>query len=64
MNRIKELRKKYGFSQEDLAEKFDVDRVTISRWENGINDPSNDALKVLASLFNVSVLIIFVVSRR
>ena len=55
MNRIKELRKKYQFSQEDLAEKFDVDRVTISRWENGINDPSNDALKALASLFNVSV---------
>jgi repressor LexA len=55
MNRIKELRKKYNYSQEDLAEKFDVDRVTISRWENGINDPSNDALKVLASLFNVSV---------
>lgn len=55
MNRIKDLRKKYGFSQEDLAEKFDVDRVTISRWENGINDPSNDALKELASLFGVSV---------
>lgn len=55
MNKIKELRKKYNYSQEDLAEKFDVDRVTISRWENGINDPSNDALKELASLFGVSV---------
>lgn len=55
MNRIKELRKTYNISQEKLAEEFEVERATISRWENGKTDPSNDDLLKLAQYFKVSL---------
>ena len=48
MNRIKELRKSFNLSQEKLAEEFDVERATISRWENDKTDPSNEDLIMLA----------------
>ncbi len=35
--KIMQLRKKNGMSQENLAEKLSVSRQTISRWENGIS---------------------------
>ena len=41
-----ELRKANGWSQEDLAEKTDVSRQAISRWENGTALP--DAQKSIA----------------
>ena len=55
MNRIKELRKSFNLSQEKLAEEFDVERATISRWENDKTDPSNEDLIKLAQYFKVSV---------
>ena len=55
MNRIKELRKSFNLSQEKLAEEFDVERATISRWENDKTDPSNEDLLKLAQYFKVSV---------
>ena len=55
MNRIKELRKSAKLSQEELAEKFGVERATISRWENQKHDPSIADLVRLADYFNVTV---------
>ena len=55
MNRIKELRKSFNLSQEKLAEEFEVERATISRWENDKTDPSNEDLLKLAQYFKVSV---------
>lgn len=55
MNRIKDLRKSARFSQEELAEKFGVERATISRWENHKHDPSISDLVQLATFFNVSI---------
>lgn len=48
------LRKAYGLSQEDMAEKLNVSRQAISRWENGTALP--DALNILqiSKLFNVT----------
>lgn len=48
------LRKEKGWSQEDFAEKLDVSRQAISRWENGSALP--DALNILriSKLFNVT----------
>lgn len=34
---IKELRKEKGFTQEQFAEKFNVSRRTVSRWETGVS---------------------------
>ena len=49
------LRKRAGLTQLDLAEKLNVSRQAISRWEVGIAVPSTDNLKVLGELYGVPV---------
>ena len=41
---LKELRKEKGMTQEQLAEKLNVSRRTVSRWETGNNMPDLDLL--------------------
>ena len=31
------LRKKYGWSQEELAERLDISRQSVSKWERGVS---------------------------
>ena len=50
-----ELRTKAGLSQDELAEKLFVTRQAVSRWENGETVPNTETLKLLSSLFNVSI---------
>ena len=47
---IKELRKKLGLTQQELADKIGVARVTIARWETGQKKPSNLAKRQLVRL--------------
>ncbi len=54
-NKILELRKKSGFSQEELGEKVDVTRQTISNWELNETQPNPNQLKLLSQALNVSV---------
>ncbi len=54
--KIRELRKINGMSQEYLAEQMEVSRQSISKWENGLSEPSSDKLFKLANIFNVSVI--------
>lgn len=49
------LRKKNMLSQEDLAEKLNVTRQTVSKWELGQTKPDMDKLVEMSKLFNVSV---------
>ena len=49
------LRKQNGFTQMELAEKLNVSRQAISRWEVGTAAPSTDNLKELSNLYDVSV---------
>ena len=49
------LRKQNGLTQMDLAEKLNVSRQAISRWEVGTAAPSTDNLKELSNLYDVSV---------
>ena len=49
------LRKKHKLSQKELAQKFNVNQNTISRWENGDRQIDLDTLIKLASFFNVSI---------
>jgi transcriptional regulator with XRE-family HTH domain len=51
---IRRLRKGSGYSQEQLAEKIDKCKQTISKWENGETRPGQDSVKKLAELFTVS----------
>ena len=54
-NKIMELRKKNGLSQEELAEKIGVARQTISKWELGETSPDLNQAKELSKVFNVSL---------
>ena len=45
MNRLKELRKEKGLTQDDLAELLEVTKVTIFNWENGVSSIKPDRLK-------------------
>ena len=53
--KIKELRKKKGLTQEELATGLNVVRQTVSKWEKGISVPDADALVKIADIFGVSV---------
>lgn len=49
------LRKAKGLSQMKLAEKMNVSRQAISRWETGAAIPSSENLKYLSDLYSVSL---------
>lgn len=48
------LRKQKGLSQEELANKIDVTRQTISKWENGTTIPDLEKLVKLSEVFEIS----------
>lgn len=52
---ILELRKKKGLSQEQLGEKVNVTRQTISNWELNETSPNPEQLKLLSSVLEVSI---------
>lgn len=53
--KLQELRKNRGLTQEELAEALYVSRTAISKWESGRGYPSIDSLKEIASYFSVSI---------
>ena len=53
--KLKELRSLKGLTQKELADKLHVSFQTVSKWENGENEPDITTLKELATLFNCSV---------
>lgn len=54
-NKILTLRKKASLSQEQLAEKLNVTRQTISKWELNETSPDIRQAKQLSQIFNVSL---------
>ncbi|MCR5596399.1 MAG: helix-turn-helix domain-containing protein [Lachnospiraceae bacterium] len=53
-DKIIELRKKNGWSQEELAEKLDVSRQSISKWESAQSMPDMNKILKLSEIFGVS----------
>lgn len=51
--RLKELRKKAGYTQDDLARKTGVSKRTIHNWEDGVSSIKSDRLKTLCEIFDV-----------
>ena len=49
------LRRKAGLSQEELAEKLDVSRQAVSKWESGTARPDVDRLQALARFYGVTM---------
>lgn len=52
--KLQTLRQQKGLSQEQLAERLEVSRQSVSKWESGQSRPDMDKLVVLAELFGVS----------
>ena len=55
MNRIKDLRKRKGISQLELAQLLGVTQQAVSGYEKNISQPDIDSLKMLSDYFNVSI---------
>ena len=49
------LRKSAGLSQEELGNKLDVARQTVSKWELGETTPEMDKLVKMSEIFNISL---------
>lgn len=54
-SRLYELRKRYGLSQEKLAEALNVSRQSVSRWELGTASPSVENLAAISALYQMSL---------
>ena len=53
--KLQELRKSRGLTQEELAESLFVSRTAISKWESGRGYPSIDSLKEISRFFSVTI---------
>lgn len=53
--KIQELRKQKGLTQEELAEFLYVSRTAISKWESGRGFPNIESLKAISKFFSVSL---------
>ncbi len=53
--KIQELRKHKGLTQEELAELLFVSRTAVSKWESGRGYPNIDSLKAIARFFGVTI---------
>ena len=53
--KLQELRKKKGITQEELAASLYVSRTAISKWESGRGYPNIESLKAIAKVFSVTV---------
>ena len=53
--KLQELRKRKGLTQETLAEALHVSRTAVSKWESGRGWPSIDSLKELSAFFGVTI---------
>ena len=54
-NRLLEFRKKSGLSQEELAEKLNITRQSVSKWESGQAYPEMDKMIMICQIFNISI---------
>lgn len=53
--KIQQLRKQSGLTQEELAEALFVSRTAVSKWESGRGYPNIESLKAIAKFFEVTV---------
>jgi len=54
-DRLVKMRKKNGYSQEELADKLGLSRQAVSKWERAEASPDTDNLICLAKLYNISL---------
>ena len=52
---LKQLRKKHGYTQQELANILKVAKTTVSTWERGAAKPRMDVARQLANLYGVTL---------
>ena len=53
--KLQELRKSRGMTQEELAEALFISRTAVSKWESGRGWPSIDSLKAISTFFDITI---------
>ncbi len=53
--KLKFLREKRGYTQEELAFKLNISRQSVSKWENGINEPDIETIKKICDILDCSL---------
>jgi transcriptional regulator with XRE-family HTH domain len=53
--KLQQLRKQKGLTQEDLAELLFISRTAISKWESGRGLPNIDSLKAISKVFGITI---------
>ena len=53
-NRLKEVRKQLGLTQQELANKLSVNYNSVSQWERGVSNITDRVINQICSLFNVN----------
>lgn len=51
MKSIKELREKYGYTQQQLADLLDVSLSVVQKWERGVRNPGKRSMKDISREF-------------
>ncbi len=54
-DRLREIRKQHGYSQQQVAKKLHLTQGAISQWENGITVPAAEQLVALSEIYGMSV---------
>ena len=54
LENLKNLRKEFGFSQKQMAEKLCISQQTYSDYENGKTEPNYDSIIEICKIFNVT----------
>lgn len=53
--RLKELRREYALTQEELSRKLNMSRSSLAMYEQGQRDPNTETLEAMADFFNVDM---------
>jgi transcriptional regulator with XRE-family HTH domain len=53
--KLKTYRTEHGLTQEDVAASLHVSRQTVSKWENGVNEPDIDTILKLSDIYSVTL---------
>lgn len=63
-NRIRELRKRVGFTQVEMAEKLGVSQPQFARLENGVNEITLSQIRKIASILGVKPFELFLLDEQ
>ena len=53
--KLKSLRESKGYTQDEIASKLNIARQSVSKWEQGINEPDFDTTKKLCQILDCSL---------